>query len=331
MIDRGEIYFKTLLVGYSSIPQLFVRQLRDILPSTASRVCGLVDVENRSRYCITGLEYPISDLTDIRQTCAESDIQRIIVIPHPDGWDRTMQAINPLFCLNMPVYVAAGGLPSYIVKTRLTNLVAEPYIDVNRMHLPESTMLIKRFGDVVVSSLTLLVTAVPIGILSLIVKSTSRGPAFYRQERVGRYGRRFRIIKLRTMVENAESAGDPKLSYDGDARVTSVGRFLRKYRLDELPQLFNILRGDMSLVGPRPERPYFVEQLTRLQPDYALIHRVRPGLTSLGMVRFGYASSVEQMLERLRYDLLYLENISFVTDLKILLNTANTVLRGKGV
>ncbi len=133
------------------------------------------------------------------------------------------------------------------------------------------------------------------------------------------------------MCQNAEADGKPELSYPGDIRVTRVGRILRKYRLDELPQFFNVLRGDMSIVGPRPERPEFMEEMHRRNPAATLIHRVRPGITSLGMVRYGYASNMDEIMRRLQYDLLYLENISILTDLKIILHTANTVLSGKGV
>jgi lipopolysaccharide/colanic/teichoic acid biosynthesis glycosyltransferase len=143
--------------------------------------------------------------------------------------------------------------------------------------------------------------------------------------------REFQILKFRSMIENAEAETGPTLSSDDDPRITPIGRFMRKYRLDELPQFFNILRGEMSLVGPRPERRFFADQLAAREPVYSMLYQVRPGLTSWGMVRFGYASSIDDMLQRLRYDLIYLENISLATDLKILLHTVNTVISGSGM
>ena len=139
------------------------------------------------------------------------------------------------------------------------------------------------------------------------------------------------MIKLRTMVDGAEDRSGPALSADGDPRVTPLGRLLRKYRLDELPQFINVLRGDMSIVGPRPERPFFAECLARVAPFYTLVHQMRPGITSLGMVRYGYASSIDEMVERLPFDLLYLENAGFIIDMKIIFHTIHTVAAGKGL
>jgi lipopolysaccharide/colanic/teichoic acid biosynthesis glycosyltransferase len=167
-------------------------------------------------------------------------------------------------------------------------------------------------------------------VIALAVKREKSGSVIYSQERIGYHKHPFKIYKFRTMRADAEADG-PSLSSDKDSRVTRVGRFLRKYRLDELPQFFNVLRGDMSLVGPRPEREYYIRQIVAKAPYYNLVHQVRPGITSWGMVKYGYATTVDQMIERLQYDLLYLDNISLQVDLKILFHTVNTVLTGKGL
>ena len=151
-------------------------------------------------------------------------------------------------------------------------------------------------------------------ILAAWIRLDSKGPVFYRQERIGFHKKPFRIIKFRTMIPEAEAEG-PRLSAEGDERVTKCGRFLRKYRLDELPQFWNVLCGEMSLVGPRPEREYFISKILQKAPYYSLLHQVRPGLTSWGMVKHGYASTVDEMIERSRFDLIYLENISLMTDM----------------
>ena len=143
------------------------------------------------------------------------------------------------------------------------------------------------------------------------------------------YGKPFNIIKFRTMVQDAERFG-PQLSSDSDPRITSVGKFLRKSRLDELPQFFNVIRGDMALVGPRPERAHFIELIMERAPHYRHLQKVRPGITSWGQVKYGYATNVEEMIQRLRFDLIYIENMSIALDLKILMYTVITVLKGRG-
>ena len=167
-------------------------------------------------------------------------------------------------------------------------------------------------------------------VLSAIIKCTSKGPVIFRQERIGLNGTPFRIYKFRSMVVDAEPAG-PALAVPNDSRITPIGRFMRKYRLDELPQFLNVIGGSMSLVGPRPERAFYVEQILQRQPYYTLVHRVRPGITSLGMVKYGYAGNVDEMIERMQYDLIYLENVSITIDLKILAYTVTTVISGKGL
>jgi lipopolysaccharide/colanic/teichoic acid biosynthesis glycosyltransferase len=162
------------------------------------------------------------------------------------------------------------------------------------------------------------------------VKLSSPGPIFYKQRRVGRFGRSFQIYKFRSMYHNAEENG-PELSSKHDPRVTRFGQFMRKHRLDEIPNFFNVLRGDMSLVGPRPEREYFIQKITAEAPHYVHLHKVKPGITSWGQVKYGYAENVSEMIKRLRYDILYIENMSLFVDMKILFYTAITILKGRGV
>jgi len=204
-------------------------------------------------------------------------------------------------------------------------------IDLSRTEMPASTLNIKRLSDIILSSAALIVTGPLILAMAAAVRLTSPGAAFYRQQRLGLHRRPFEIIKLRTMRADAEAASGPALASASDPRVTPLGRFLRKYRIDELPQFINVLRGDMSLVGPRPERPHFAAQIASREPAYNLVYQLRPGITSWGMVSYGYASTVDEMTERLRYDLLYLENVGFVIDIKILIYTIRTIITGKGL
>jgi lipopolysaccharide/colanic/teichoic acid biosynthesis glycosyltransferase len=166
-------------------------------------------------------------------------------------------------------------------------------------------------------------------IIALLVKFGSPGPVFFRQERIGLGGKPFKIIKFRSMMANAEKNG-PQLSSASDPRITPFGRFLRRGRLDELPQFWNVLVGEMSLVGPRPERQHFIDEILKVAPHYRHLHRVRPGITSWGQVKFGYAENVDQMVRRLKYDVLYIENMSLAVDLKILAYTVIIMLKGDG-
>jgi lipopolysaccharide/colanic/teichoic acid biosynthesis glycosyltransferase len=166
-------------------------------------------------------------------------------------------------------------------------------------------------------------------VLAVLVKTSSSGPVFFFQERIGKNGRPFQIIKFRTMVVNAEASG-PQLSSSNDPRITSIGSFMRKTRLDEFPQFYNVLVGDMSLVGPRPERQFYIDQIVKIEPQYLELNQVRPGITSWGQVKYGYAENVDQMLDRMKFDLLYLKNRSLSLDIKIMLYTILIIFRGSG-
>jgi lipopolysaccharide/colanic/teichoic acid biosynthesis glycosyltransferase len=191
-------------------------------------------------------------------------------------------------------------------------------------------VFIKKIIDFTFSFGTLLILSPFLLLLSLLIRVSGKGPIIYSQDRIGKGGRPFSIYKFRSMVYDAEK-GEPLLSGNNKERVTRIGRFLRKYRIDEIPNLFNVLKGDMSVVGPRPERKYFIDQIVKYAPEYTELQKVKPGVSSWGQVRYGYASSIDEMLERLPYDLYYMKHRSICFDLKILIYTVGTVLRGKGV
>jgi exopolysaccharide biosynthesis polyprenyl glycosylphosphotransferase len=212
---------------------------------------------------------------------------------------------------------------------KMQNVLGTALIEINHQILPTWQMVLKRLIDVVVSLLVLIVLSPLYLLLVIAVKVSSPGPAFFKQARIGLHGKSFYIIKYRTMVVNAEANG-PALSSKDDKRIISIGRTLRKYRLDEIPQFYNVLVGDMSLVGPRPERQFFIDQIMPVAPHYKHLQRVRPGITSWGMVKYGYAENIEQMIERLKFDILYIENMSLAMDFRIMIYTIKTIMQGRG-
>ena len=197
--------------------------------------------------------------------------------------------------------------------------------DINILHWQR---IIKRLLDIVLA-LTGLIILLPLLIyVAIRIKVDSRGPVFYFQKRIGRHGIPFMIFKFRSMYKDAEKKG-PTLSYPNDARITTWGRTIRKWKMDELPQLLNVLIGDMSLVGPRPERQYYIAKVAETSRCFEYLHQVKPGLTSLGMISFGYAQNIDQIIERTRYDIRYLENYSLLLDFHILLYTLPAIAEGR--
>ncbi len=195
--------------------------------------------------------------------------------------------------------------------------------------MPHGQKIIKRAVDILFSLLFLILCSPLLLFVAFMVRRSSAGPIFFKQERMGQFGKPFQIIKFRSMYVDAEKDG-PALSSDADPRITPWGRIMRKYRLDELPQFWNVVLGEMSIVGPRPERKFFADQIVEKAPYYRQLLRIKPGITSWGMVKFGYAENVDEMIERLKYDLIYLENMNLLNDLKILIYTVLIVFQGRG-
>ena len=255
-----------------------------------------------------------------------------VIIDLPEGYtDRQLyELIARLYPLSCAISMIPRVYDMLTGAARIGEINRPSLIRITENHMTDAELCIKRAFDIAASAAGLVILSPLMALVALQVKLSSKGAVFYSQERVGKYGLPFRIYKFRTMIEHAEEAGQPQLTQDDDPRITKIGRWLRKYRLDELPQLWNILCGDMSIVGPRPEREYFIEQIMKEAPYYCLLYKVRPGLTSWGPIRVGYTDTMEKMIERLNCDIVYIENMSLLLDLKILFYTTGVILRGKG-
>ena len=255
-----------------------------------------------------------------------------VIIDLPNGFtDRDLyMLIARLYPLSCEISMIPRVYDMLTGAARIGQLDRPSLIRITDYHMTDAELCIKRAFDIVASALGLILLSPLFALIALQVKLSSRGPVFYSQERIGLYGLPFCIFKFRTMIDHAEEEGLPQLTHDNDPRITKIGHWLRKYRLDELPQLWNILRGDMSIVGPRPERPFFIEQIMKEAPYYCLLYKVRPGLTSWGPIRVGYTDTTEKMIERLNCDIVYVENMSLLLDLKILFFTTGVIIKGKG-
>ncbi len=330
-IARSLIEFPTLIIGCNDNAIKFADELDSLKPRLGYKVAGFVNNlgSNIAPDQIGGK--PVYEFDKIENVCRQLGITDLIVVPQSNGIDNVLHTLNHLYPLNIPIKLLSNETDVFLSRGRLDTVYGTPLIDISSSNMTECETNLKRASDMVISTVALLLLLPFLAIIAIVIKTTSKGPVIFKQQRIGLHGKPFTIYKFRTMVVDAEQGGQPQLTSIDDKRITPVGHIMRKYRIDELPQFWNVLRGDMALVGPRPERQYFIDQIIERAPQYILLQQVRPGITSFGMVKYGYASSIESMVERMRYDLIYIENISFATDMKIMIYTIWTVVTGKGL
>ena len=302
--------------------------LRVLIIGTGERAQRIAADLTRLGYRIIG-EVATQEMERLPERFEREPADELVVALEEDEQQQLQPIIYSLYKYKCPIKIWADK-STPLSRLKIKTVEDVPLIDLTDNHFLPVEQNVKWLMDKVISFVALVVLSPLFGYIAWRVKRDSKGPVFFRQERIGYMGKPFLICKFRTMYVDAEKAG-PLLSSEDDPRITPFGHVMLKYRLDELPQFWNVLKGDMSLVGPRPERRYFIDQIVQKAPFYYLLHNVRPGITSLGMVKYGYAGNVAQMIERLEYDMLYYENMSLMLDLTILIYTVRTVFTGKGV
>ena len=333
-VHNRQIGFPTLLVGSHKKAYQTYLDLENQETYSGNTFVGYVSVDSpnptgpESR--LTAVMPCIGTTNDIKQIISDHHIEEVIIAVEDTEQTQIQQILRTLDgCGDVIIKITPDARDIILGMVRIDSIFHSPLITINTRLMEEWQYSIKRLCDILLSSMALVLLSPVFLITAIIVKCTSPGPVFYAQERIGYRGKPFKMHKFRSMYVDAEAYG-PALSRDDDPRITPFGRFMRKVRLDEIPQFYNVLRGTMSIVGYRPERQFYIDQIVKRCPEYLLLQRIKPGITSWGQVKYGYATTVDEMCERLKYDLLYMENMSITTDIKILIYTVGIIFQGRG-
>ena len=323
------IGFNTIIVGSNGNAISIYNEIESQPKAAFNKFVGFVHAVKYPSYKLEKHIPNLGHFSNLRHLISEMNIEEVIIATERSEHNTIEQIISEIEDTDVLIKVIPDMQDFLLGTVKTTSIYQTPLIQVSFDFMPPWQLNLKRVMDIALSAIAIIILS-PVYLFCIIgVKLSSKGPVFYTQERIGISGRTFMIPKFRSMVIGAEN-GTPMLSSKNDNRVTTFGRFMRKTRLDEIPQFFSVLKGDMSLVGPRPERQFFIDQITQRAPHYKLLLKVKPGITSWGQVKYGYAENVDQMIERLKYDILYLENMSLAMDIKIMAYTLLTVMKGSG-
>ncbi|MGB0979927.1 MAG: sugar transferase [Croceimicrobium sp.] len=326
----GKIAFNTLMIGSNEkAAELYAKLESRDNRKTGHHFVGFASVDNNIRFLLEKNLEHLGNHQELPSIIEKYEVEEVIIAIESSEHNKLEEVVNLLEASQVKIKMIPDTYDIISGKVRMESMRSIPLVEINHQLMPGWQMVLKRLFDIISSLLVFTLLSPLLLIVTLITRFSDKGPVFFKQKRVGIQGREFYMYKFRSMVVDAEKDG-PQLSSELDERITPWGRIMRKYRLDELPQFYNVLVGDMSIVGPRPERRYFMELISKHAPHYRYLQKVRPGITSWGMVKFGYASNVEEMVERLKYDVIYIENMSLLNDIKILIYTVIIVLQGRG-
>ena len=329
-IHNRKIGFNTIIIGGNRKALDIYQKIENQHKSVGNKFVGFISIIEKEKYLLDKHLKRLGNLKEVRNIIDEFEIEEVIIALESTEHKEIEKIINYLDDEKVIIKVIASMYDILTGKVKMAHIYSTPLIQISHRLMPTWQEQAKQIIDISLSAIALILFSPLILFLAIGIKLNSKGPVMYSHERIGRFGKPFTLYKFRSMYVDAEKNG-PALSSKDDHRITPFGKFMRKSKLDELPNFWNVLKGDMSLVGPRPERKHYIDMIIEKAPHYLHLQKVKPGITSWGQVKYGYAETVEQMIERLKYDVLYIENMSIYVDFKIMIYTILTILKGRNI